>query len=113
MKPTKPNTLFQRSWLTLAAFAVSACCACAQSSDAIIDKLVEKGILTVKEANDLKEEAEKNFTQSYSTKSGLADWAAALKFNGDFRARYDTVFSDATAVSGGATNQFRARNRFR
>src|SRR5205085_2148726 len=65
------------------------------------------------EANDLKEEAEKNFTQSYSTKSGLADWAAALKFNGDFRARYDTVFSDATAVSGGATNQFRARNRFR
>ena len=36
----------------------------AQSTDALIDKLVDKGILTVKEANDLREETEKNFKEA-------------------------------------------------
>lgn len=35
----------------------------AQSADALIDKLVEKGVLTVKEANELREEADKGFNQ--------------------------------------------------
>ena len=34
----------------------------AQSADALIDKLVEKGILSVKEANDLRNEADKDLT---------------------------------------------------
>ena len=45
----------------------------AQSADALIDKLVEKGVLTVKEANELREETEKNFNQAYSVKSGMPD----------------------------------------
>ena len=44
---------------TLAALSTTAH---AQSADAIIDKLVDKGILTVKEAQDLRDEADKNFT---------------------------------------------------
>lgn len=66
----------------------------AQSSDAIIDKLVDKGILTVDEANQLKDEAEKNFTSAYQVKSGLPDWVTSLRIGGDFRARYDMITAD-------------------
>ena len=77
------------SKLTLAAAAVAtlACTsttALAQSADALIDKLVDKGVLTVKEANDLREESDKGFTTAYSVKSGMPEWVTALKFNGDF-----------------------------
>jgi hypothetical protein len=113
MKPNKLKLHFKKQWLALAALAASSCVASAQSSDAIVDKLVEKGILTVKEANELREEADKNFNSAYSVKSGMTDWTSALKFNGDVRARYDMIFSDASSVSGSSTNKFVSRNRFR
>ena len=66
----------------------------AQSADALIDKLVSKGVLTVKEANDLRDEADKNFTTALQTKNGMSDWVQALKFNGDLRARYEAFNTD-------------------
>src|SRR6266567_2063175 len=60
----------------------------AQSADALIDKLVDKGVLTVKEANELREESDKGFTTAFQTKTGMPDWVTALKFNGDVRGRY-------------------------
>ncbi|MGI8965685.1 MAG: putative porin [Limisphaerales bacterium] len=92
---------------TLASFAMGAS-AFAQSSDALIDKLVDKGILSVKEANELREEADKDFTKSYSIKSGMPDWVTALKFNGDFRGRYDGIYSN----NGSDRNRLRYRLRF-
>src|SRR3954468_9386773 len=86
-----------RCSIALAVLLASAAGARAQSADALIDKLVEKGILTVKEANDLREESDKNFSQAYSVKSGMPDWVTALKFNGDFRGRYEGFFSDNPA----------------
>ncbi len=77
----------------VAAVFVSAS-AYAQSSDALINKLVEKGILTTKEAKELREETDKDFNRAYAAKTGMADWVTALKFNGDFRGRYDGVFGD-------------------
>jgi hypothetical protein len=102
-----------RCSIALAVLLASAAGARAQSSDAIIDKLVEKGILTVKEANDLREEADKNFTQAYSVKNGMPEWVSAFKFNGDFRARYEGFYSDAGFINAGRTNQFLDRSRFR
>ena len=64
----------------------------AQSVDALLDKLVEKGVLTVKEANQLREEADKNFTTAYSAKSGMPEWVTAFKINGDLRGRYEGFF---------------------
>ncbi len=85
----------------------------AQSSDALIDKLIEKGILSVKEANDLREDADKDFTKAYSAKSGMAEWVSALKFNGDFRGRYDGVFGDNDGGSFlGDRHRLRYRLRF-
>src|SRR5688500_20134878 len=72
---------------------VGAAGAHAQSADALIDKLVDKGILTVKEAKDLREGADKGFTTAHQSKTGMLDWVTALRINGDLRARYDGVYN--------------------
>src|SRR5580765_2454383 len=71
----------------------------AQSVDSLLDKLVDKGVLTVKEAQDLREESDKDFKKAYSAKSGMSEWVSAFKFNGDVRARYESFYFDnATPV---------------
>ena len=79
--------------------------ALAQSADALLDKLVEKGILSVKEANDLREESDKDFKKAYSLKSGMADWVNSFKLNGDFRGRYEGHWAENA--------KFISRDRFR
>lgn len=103
------------SKLALAAAGIAATMACstsalAQSADALIDKLVDKGVLSVKEANELRAEADKNFTQAYSVKSGMPEWVQALKISGDFRGRYEGFFADNPAFED--RNRFRYRARF-
>jgi hypothetical protein len=85
--------------------ALSCLSASGQSGDAIIDKLVDKGILTVDEANELKEEADKGFTSSYQVKSGIPDWVTSLRIGGDFRGRYEMFTTDEA--------NFTDRHRFR
>ena len=62
----KKNTI---RWATAAAGTVAALAcvnqASAQSADAILDKLVEKGILTQSEAKQLREESDKDFRAVY------------------------------------------------
>ena len=93
---------------TTAALAAFICqpSAQAQTADSLIDKLVEKGVLTVKEGQALREESDKDFTRAYSAKSGMPEWVTAMKFNGDLRLRYDTTF-------GGGTTTFRTNDRYR
>lgn len=81
----------------------------AQSSDALIDKLVEKGILNVKEAKDLREEADKNFTSAYQVKSGMPEWLASLQWHADLRGRYDKISPDAPGTVD--RDRFRVRLR--
>jgi hypothetical protein len=101
----------KRTTLKLAAIALgmaSVLCSTnsqGQSADALLDKLVEKGILTTKEANDLKREADQNFTKAYQVKSGMPDWVTSLKLNGDFRGRYEGFYSE--------NSDFIQRDRFR
>jgi hypothetical protein len=66
----------------------------AQSADALIDKLIDKGVLTVDEAKELREESDKNFGSAYQVRSGLPDWVTSLKIGGDFRGRYEMFNSD-------------------
>lgn len=77
----------------------------AQSADALIDKLVEKGVLSVKEANQLREESDQNFTKAYSTKTGMPDWVSSFKWNGDFRGRFEENNAD--------NNTYHPRDRYR
>ena len=78
--------------------------------DALLDKLVDKGVLSVKEANDLREESDKNFSTAYAAKNGMPDWVTALKFNGDLRLRYDRITAEDPAFV--TRDRFRYRLRF-
>ena len=86
----------------------------AQSVDSLLDKLVDKGVLTVKEANELRDETDKDFTKAYSAKSGMSEWVSALKFNGDVRGRYESFYyaNDTAGVTGTDRHRFRYRLRF-
>lgn len=81
----------------------------AQSADALIDKLVEKGILTVGEANELREESDQNFTTAHAVKTGMPDWVDALRINGDVRVRYESFTYDNPGTVD--RNRFRYRAR--
>jgi hypothetical protein len=95
--------------MTLSALAFAAS-ARAQTSDALIDKLVDKGILTAKEAKELREEADSGFNKAFAAKTGLPDWVTSLKFSGDFRGRFEKHNVDNPANSD--RNRFRYRLRF-
>ena len=84
----------------------------AQSVDSLLDKLVDKGVLTPKEATELRDEVDNNFTKAYQVKSGMPDWVTALKINGDFRGRYDGIyFSNEEAPTAVDRGRFRYRYR--
>ena len=99
---------------TLGALAATGIVGHAQSADALIDKLVDKGILSSDEANDLRDEADKGFTTAYQVKSGMSDWVHAIKINGDFRGRIEGFYGDPQPHPGSALNDdFVDRTRFR
>ena len=78
----------------------------AQSSDALIDKLVDKGVLTTDEAKDLREESDKDFRTALQAKTGMPDWVTSYKIGGDFRGRFDQI-------SATDNNHYVNRARFR
>jgi len=86
----------------------------AQSSvDALLNKLEQKGVLTVDEARELKSENATNsvndFNTALSSKFPMSDWVTSYKFSGDFRGRYDTV----TSLDGNKAFVDRDRYRYR
>ncbi len=89
------------AWAQTSTSATSA----ASPGDALINKLVEKGILTVKEANDLRHETEQGLNKALTAKSGRPDWISSLKFSGDFRGRFERNYADNAA--------FTTRDRYR
>jgi hypothetical protein len=103
------SKLVKQSVLAVGLGLASGTAAQAQSADALIDKLVTKGVLTSDEAQELRKEADDGFTSAYKAKSGMADYVDAVRFNGDFRGRYDGVYKDAP----GFVDRHRWRYRLR
>lgn len=96
MTKTKFSNTKNRSLLfagAAASLALSATCH-AQSSDALIDKLVDKGILTANEARDLREEADKDFKNAIAAKTGMPDWVSGYKISGDVRGRFEGFYAE-------------------
>jgi hypothetical protein len=86
----------------------------AQSSeDALLNKLEQKGILTVDEAKELKAENATNsvndFNTALSSKFPMPNWVTSYKLNGDFRGRFD----DQTSGNPGVVERDRFRYRLR
>jgi len=85
----------------------------AQSADALLDKLVDKGVLTVKEANELREQADEGFLKAYQSKSGMPDWVTQLKLYGDLRGRWDFITTPNDFPGANEPNKDRSRFRYR
>jgi hypothetical protein len=84
-----------------------------QSADALINKLIEKGILTQDEAESLRRESTNNFKGSLAGKTEMPAWVEKVKFGGDFRGRYDGVYQDESNTGPGAATEDRQRFRYR
>lgn len=64
------------------------------SSDALIDALEKKGLLTTREAAELKETAYKDTRDMFpGTKIVIGSWLDELKISGDVRVRYEEFFN--------------------
>ena len=85
----------------------------AQSVEALLNKLVAKGVLTQEEANGLRSEASNAPPQTSSMKISAAPWVESLKFGGDFRGRYDGAYQDNGNTGPGSATQDRHRLRYR
>src|SRR5205809_6945883 len=66
-------------WTTAGTVASVAFCAgvAAQSSDALLDKLVQKGVLTAEEAKELRNETKKDFDKNYRKETSMPDWVTS------------------------------------
>src|ERR1043166_6761563 len=84
-----------------------------QSNDALLKKLVDKGILTTQEAAELKKESDAGFDKGYRTKSGMPDWVTAMRIYGDIRIRYESLTTDNDTPGASQPNKDRVGFRFR
>ncbi len=91
-------------WSAAPSFATST------SVDALIDKLIEKGILTEKEAGDLQGEiaADEKMIREDGYKQSLPSWIQNTKLKGDFRLRYQYERKETDADA-----RLRGRIRYR
>ena len=96
-------------FLLASAFIICGVKSFAGEIDILVDKLVEKGILTSSEAktilNETKKEVEKEIANG--TYSSLPQWVRKMKFKGDLRLRYQWNRKK------GARQRHRGRYRFR
>ncbi len=81
----------------------------AQTADALIDKLVDKGILTTAEAQALRTEADQGFKEAYRKEAGLPGFVENLRFSGDFRGRYDGLYPEVAGFSDRHRLRYRLR----
>jgi hypothetical protein len=92
--------------------------------DALLNKLEQKGILTVDEAKELKTENQQDsaadLNKAFNSKFPMPDWVNSYKLYGDFRGRFDDLSTDSPGIPGtknspgtGLSSQDRIRLRYR
>jgi hypothetical protein len=112
----KEDVKMKKSFIGLLIFAiiglwrVTPTFATSTSVDALVNKLVEKGFLTEKEAAALELEiaAEEKMVREDSLKQGLPSWVHNTKLKGDFRLRYQYERKETDADA-----RLRGRIRYR
>jgi hypothetical protein len=80
-----------------------------QSTDALINKLVQKGILTRPEADELRQESREEPVKPAMPRILFGDWAESLRLTGDLRVRFDDTFSENSAFVTRQRHRFRLR----
>lgn len=94
------------------AFAAGCICFCtgarAQSVDALLDKLVTKGVITASEAEELRKD-QSTTSATIKNKIQTASWVESIKLSGEFGVRADHVTVDNDQY----VDRFRPRYRIR
>ncbi len=94
------------------------------SVDALLNKLEQKGILTVEEARELKAENQQDsaadLNKAMNSRFQMPDWVTSYKLYGDFRGRFDDLSTDSPGIPSakkspgtGLSSQDRIRLRYR
>lgn len=83
------------------------------SVDNLLNKLEQKGILTVDEADQLKSENATNsvadFNKELNSRLPIPDWVTGYKLSGDFRGRFDEQTSDNSTFENRTRFRYRVR----
>ena len=95
-------------FLMLAVFLMMPVLASAAEIDVLLDKLVEKGILTPMEAQIVKDETKQDVAKQIAKgdMDTLPDWIQTMKIGGDLRLRYQTETKESA-------DHWRNRGRYR
>lgn len=94
----------------LAALAISTpAWADPNSNEALLNKLVDKGILTSKEAEELRTDAAAGIPNSVKTFNGMPSWVTGMKVYGDFRGRFEENSAENSAYHTRDRFRYRAR----
>ena len=94
--------------LTLVAGVTAVGTTQAQSNNAILDALVQKGVITEAEADQMRRDANERYAAADSDE--LPGWVKSLNFKGDLRTRYEQKHN---AIEGGKPTRHRFRYRLR
>ena len=97
---------------------VPASLAHAQDSGPLIDALVKKGVLTDQEAEEVRADLIKDFSETSAGKLNLSSAFTELKLSGDVRVRYEYRTGENGVAAAGSTNtggvgDSQERNRYR
>ena len=85
----------------------------AQTADALVNKLIQKGILTEKEAQELKTESAATTNMTSASKWKLSDSIKNINLYGDLRFRYEYRGAENPGSLSGVTGNAFERERFR
>ena len=99
----------------LSAALLTGSAAFAQSSDAILDLLIKKGVINQREANDVREQLDQQTQQSVDmySKVKAGSWLDAFIFTGDLRARAEFFEFEHNPATKLALQGDRLRYRYR
>jgi hypothetical protein len=83
-------------------------------ADALVDMLQKKGLLTQREANEIREQMFKDTREQFpGTKLRIGSWLDELKLYGDARVRYEQFWNRLSAGTLTGANEISDRTRYR
>src|SRR5262245_53845679 len=115
MKGEATSMKFKQRTCAIGVGVLLAAAAVTEASDALLNKLVEKGYLTQREANDVRAEMEAEDATTVQTynKSKVSSWVDALTWSGDLRLRGEYFDFEENPATGAKLQGDRLRFRYR
>jgi len=92
--------------------AIGLVAARAQSDGALLDALVKKGVLSDKEAEDIRADETKDYSKTSASKLAIGDYVKKLQFYGDGRLRFDAYGQQFQYKGNSVNDRERYRLRF-